>query len=256
MTILKPNNSCNLFKDEDGFTTLSVVLSLLLSITLIFSTAQVYRIISASSEVQNVADASALSAENQVAEFMILVRVVDSIVLSLGLASATTAALAVVAMCTPFTFEFSDTLLDASKKLLDARNNFADKSALTLNALQKSLPFLSAIKAYETAKSNNGGIMEANYLSIAILMPCVGVEITPGNINEVKNTVDDIQNKSDDIKQAASEAEEASKKCKESKVRAFMADCGNNPNYCMFERAKNKAYLIDSQNPLYNSVDT
>ena len=62
--------------------------------------------------------------------------------------------------------------------------------------------------------------------------------------------------KADDIKKAAAEAEEAAKKANEAKVRAFMADCGNNPNYCMYERAKNKAYMTGPENPLYNSPDT
>ncbi len=40
---------------------------------------------SASADIQNVADAAALAAENEVAEFMIAVRVCDAVVLSLSL---------------------------------------------------------------------------------------------------------------------------------------------------------------------------
>ena len=61
--------------DEDGMTTVGMVVSLLLALSMIFSSAQVYRIQSVSSRVQSVADAGALAAGNVVAEFMVAVRV-------------------------------------------------------------------------------------------------------------------------------------------------------------------------------------
>ena len=72
----------NLFADEHGFTTMSMVLSLLITLSLLFTAAQVYRIQSASAEVQDIADAAALSAETQVAEFMVIARFCDAVVLS------------------------------------------------------------------------------------------------------------------------------------------------------------------------------
>ena len=74
-------------RDEDGATTVGMVVSLLLALSLIFSSAQVYRIQSVSSRVQSVADAGALAAGNVVAEFMVAVRVCDSVALSLSLTS-------------------------------------------------------------------------------------------------------------------------------------------------------------------------
>lgn len=245
-----------MFKNEDGFTTLSVVVSLLLTLSLIFSTAQVYRISSASADIQNVSDSAVQAAENQVAEFMILVRVSDSVILSLSLSGIVCAALGVVAMCTPVTAAASDALLEASTKMFNARDSFADKSAKSLNQMQKALPFLASVKAFQVSQANNGGSFDANYISIAMLMPGEGITIEPGNINEAKGVLEEINANSDDIKKAAAEAEEAAKKANEAKVRAFMADCGNNPNYCMYERAKNKAYMTGPENPLYNSPDT
>lgn len=245
-----------LFKKDDGFTTLSVVVSLLLTLSLIFSTAQVYRISSASADIQNVADSCSQASENQVAEFMILVRLSDSVVLSLSLGGIICAGLGTVAMCTPVTAGASEFLLEASKKMFDARDSFANKSAKTLNEIQKALPFLASVKAFQVAKANNGGTFNANYISLALLMPGEGVTIEPGNINEAKGVLEEINANSDEIKQAAREADEAAQKANEAKVRAFMADCGCNPNYCMYERAKNKAYLTGADNPLYNSPDT
>ena len=98
--------------------------------------------------------------------------------------------------------------------------------------------------------------MKAEYLSLAILMPGEGVEITPGNIDDVKNTLNEVNENSDDIKKAAEEAEEAANAANQAKLDAYYADCGNNPNYCMYERAKNKAGMQGAENPLYNSPDS
>lgn len=246
----------NFFKDEKGFTTLTVVISLLISLSLIFSTAQVYQVNSASANIQSVADACAQTAESEVAEFMILVRVADSTILSLNLAGIMVTGLGVVTMCIPGTATISDALINLAYKIFDARNSFADKVATSLNSIQKSLPFISSVKAYQLAQANNGGVYQANYLSISILMPGEGIEISPGNIDDIKDTLNEVSKNSDDIKQAALEAEKAAQKANESKLVAFMADCGNDPNYCMYERAKNKAYMTGPENPLYKSVDT
>ena len=87
--------------DEDGMTTVGMVVSLLLALSMIFSSAQVYRIQSVSSRVQSVADAGALAAGNVVAEFMVAVRVCDSVALSLSLTSLTSTGLGVAACCVP-----------------------------------------------------------------------------------------------------------------------------------------------------------
>ena len=55
-----------LFRDEEGSTTVGVALALLISLSLIFTSAQVYRVNSAAADVQDVADAVALAAENEV----------------------------------------------------------------------------------------------------------------------------------------------------------------------------------------------
>ena len=78
------------FYDERGFTTTSMVLSMLITLALVFTAAQVYRVQSVAAEVQDVADAAALSAENQVAEFMVVARFCDAVVLSLSLTGITT----------------------------------------------------------------------------------------------------------------------------------------------------------------------
>ena len=85
-----------------------MALALLVTLALLFSAAQVYRINAASAEVQDVADAAALAAENQVAEFMLVARVCDALILSLSLTGAMSAGLGVVCLCTPATASTSE----------------------------------------------------------------------------------------------------------------------------------------------------
>ena len=131
------------FHDEEGMTTVGVVLSLLVTLALVFSAGQAYRVGSASSEVQNVADAAALAAQNEVGEFMIVVRVCDAAVLSLSLTSLVATGLGVAALCTPATASASETLLKAGRDVAYARDRFAEKAADGLDRLQRLLPFVA-----------------------------------------------------------------------------------------------------------------
>ena len=137
----------DLFRDEEGFTSVGVVLALLITLSLVFSAGQVYRLNAAASKVQNVADAAALAAQNVVAEFMIVVKVCDAAVLSLSLTSLAATGLGVAALCTPVTAPASEALLSAGRSVARARDSFAEKAASGLNRLQRALPFLSAANA-------------------------------------------------------------------------------------------------------------
>ena len=71
------------FEDDGGFSTVGMVLALLISVSLLIGATQVYKLRSVAADVQNVADACALAAEKQVASFCIVAQVCDSAVLSL-----------------------------------------------------------------------------------------------------------------------------------------------------------------------------
>lgn len=131
-------------RDEDGMTTVGMVVSLLLALSMIFSSAQVYRIQSVSSRVQSVADAGALAAGNVVAEFMVAVRVCDSVALSLSLTSLTSTGLGIVACCVPGGQGVGAKLLEAGARVADARDSFSKTASEGLTRVQKTLPFLAA----------------------------------------------------------------------------------------------------------------
>ena len=103
--------------EEGGFSTAGMVLALLITICLLFTAARVYEVNSASADVQEVADAAALAAENVVAEFYIVVALCDATVLSLSLMFISTLALGVVCLCTPRDSEFLGGFFQGKKAL-------------------------------------------------------------------------------------------------------------------------------------------
>lgn len=241
------------FHDEEGMTTVGVVLSLLVTLALVFSAGQAYRVGSASSEVQNVADAAALAAQNEVGEFMIVVRVCDAAVLSLSLTSLVATGLGVAALCTPATASASETLLKAGRDVAYARDRFAEKAADGLDRLQRLLPFLAAANAASVASANNGA--SSSYVALALLVPASGKKIAVDGAAELEDVAEAVGDEADEVRQAADEAERAAERANEAKRRAFEHDCGLDPSYCMYERASALAGMSGSENPLFRSVD-
>ncbi len=245
------------WRDEDGATTITMVVSLLVALALLFTSAQTYRVNSASADIQEVADVAALAAENEIAEFMIAVRVCDATVLSLSLLGGAVYALGIVALCIPFTTALSEQLIAFGSKIFEARNTFASSAAQGLNALQKVLPFLSAANAAALGSANNSTTTGANYFAAAVLVPSTGKDISVDDASadtaELEQAVDD---KADEIHEKTDEVEQALEEANEAKQRGFERDCGDAPAYCMYERAAKLAGLSDAENPLYQSVDT
>lgn len=241
------------FHDEEGMTTVGMVLALLVTLALVFSAGQAYRVGSASSEVQNVADAAALAAQNEVGEFMIVVRVCDAAVLSLSLTSLVATGLGVAALCTPATASASETLLKAGRDVAYARDRFAEKAADGLDRLQRLLPFLAAANAASVASANNGA--SSSYVALALLVPASGKKIAVDGAAELEDVAEAVGDEADEVRQAADEAERAAERANEAKRRAFEHDCGLDPSYCMYERASALAGMSGSENPLFRSVD-
>lgn len=241
--------------DEEGLTTAGMAVALLLVLALVFSSAQVYRVNAAAADIQEVADAAALAAENPVAEFMVAVRLCDAVVLSLSLLGAVTYGAGVVALCVPPTASVGARLVELGSKILDARSAFAERAARGLNRLQVALPFLAAVNAAAVGAANQGGASGGGYLAAAMLVPSKGVDITVGADAAAGVLRESMEENSGALERAAAAAEQAAREAQEAKERAFERDCGAHPGYCLYERANHLAALDESLNPLYRSVD-
>ncbi len=241
--------------DDGGFTTTGMVLALLVTLSMIFSAAQVQRINAKAADIQDVADAAALAAENDVAEFYLAARVCDAAVLSLSLTGLAALGLGTAALCVPPTAPLGESLIRAGDRIIKARDSFAQKAAKGLESLQKLLPFICAARAAAVVDANNA-TNKTECFGFAVTLPSAGEPISVGGLESAASLSQDIQAQAEEIKDAAKQAEEAAQEANVHKERAYQADCGASPGYCLHERAQSLAGMTGADNPYYASSDT
>lgn len=246
------------FQDEQGMTTVGIALALLLTLSLIFVSAHAYRINSVATEMQGVADAAALAAENEVAEFMVVVKACDALILTLSLTAVTATGLGVVAACIPGCQGASQSLLEVARSVANARKSFSDKAAGVLNQLQRALPFMAAANAAGVASANNDATN--TYIAVALLSPlsAPAIDAPAGTASDEAQSLAEQQ--AQDLQQNAQMADDALEEAATCKYEAFYHDCGaatlNSPaGYCCYERAYTVAGMQGVSNPSYSSVD-
>ncbi len=249
-----------LFEDDGGFTSLGVVVAMLLAVALVLATARVYWVESRSADIQFVADAGALAAEKVVADYLTVARVADATMLSMSLLGLSLYAVSAVAACIPAVGAgVSRGVLEAADSVMDARDRFADVATESLNALQRALPFLCVYAASSTVAANGeatGDADSATPLGIAIPLPLAGIEQAgsevPASIAETGETA---RERIPSISEGSDAVEEASREMDEAKRIAFEADCGADPSYCLYQRAASLSTIASVDNPLYASMD-
>lgn len=243
------------FRDEHGITTVGMAVALFVSIALIFSGAQAYRVHSASAGIQEVADACALAADDEVAGLEAVANTCDAACLSLTLLSATLYGLGLVAACVPPAEGVSVKLIEWGQKAAQARDRFYERACTGLNVAQRALPFLALCNAMRVARANDGGAMGAEHVAAAVLVPQGFTELGGGIDDGLDEAATAIDGEAPGIRERAAEAERAAEEANAAKERGFMEDCGADPAYCMRERASSLAGLADAANPSYASVD-
>lgn len=196
---------------------------------------------------------AACAALNPVAEFMVAVRVADAAVLSLTLLGDIAYGAGVVALCVPPAAELGSQLVSAGQKVLKARDALSQKACEGLGALQRALPFLAAANGAAVAAANGEG---SGYAAMALLLPGEGSSIASGASAVEESMEEAVEAGKGELAEAASRAEEAARAAEEARARGFARDCGDNPSYCMYERAGRLAGLSGADNPLFASVDS
>lgn len=254
--VIRERSQRDLIRDERGVTTVGMVVAITISLVLIFSGGQLYKIDSAAAEIQEVADAAALAAENEVAEFMIAVNASDAVVLSMTLLAATVYGVSIVTACVPPFASLSVKLVEVGGRIVEARNAFSERASEGLEALQRLLPYLSAANAMSIATANNEGALQASYYAVGVLVPQQGQPITSDTNEKLDELAQRTEEDIEGIREAAAHAEEAAHEANEAKERGFRYDCGNAPGYCMYERASSLSQIPEDENPFYASVDT
>jgi hypothetical protein len=241
---------------DGGFTSVGVVVALLVALTLMFTATQVHWVQSTAADIQFVADAGALAGENVVAEYLLVARTADAVVLSLSLFGLLVCGIAIVVSCIPYCQEVGAKLMDFGKEVLKARDNFASSAARALNNLQKALPFLVAVNAATTI-SGNQIARDGNqrYIGLALPLPLEGIDIAYDADEATRQTADEIGEQNAQTGKLTDAAQQAYEKMRSNKLEGYMADCGSNPSRCLYERAEHLASLSGAQNPYFSSVD-
>jgi hypothetical protein len=254
----KKTSKASFFVDKNGgFTSVGVVVALTLCLALLFTSIQVNWVQSTSADIQFVADAGALAGENVVAEYMVIARVADAVILSMSLFGIAVCGVSIVVSCIPGCQAVGVKLMEFGTKVFDARNKCANAAVKALNAIQKALPFLCAANAARVISANQiSKGKKIHYVGLAIPLPLTGEDIAISSVDDIKEKVEEVSEKNVKTSQITEAAAEAQEKMRSSKENAFMADCGNAPNYCMMERASRLSPISSAQNPNFSSVDT
>ncbi len=237
--------------DEGGYTTVSMAVALLVSLSLVFAAASTQWITSRAAEVQEVADACALAGSNSVAAFSTVAQVLDACVLSLGLAGMVSLGAGLVASCVPGMAGGATALVDSGSKLLETRRNFAKSAAEGLERLETILPGVVVANSFSCVSANSKDGL--TYAGCAVPFPLESQSDYSSLTSDVDDT--DIKNLSQRLQDMASRSAEAKQRASDAKLRGWTADCVADP-YCLRERTQRLAGLEGTLNPHYASVDS
>lgn len=240
--------------DDGGFTQLGVVIAVLLTVSLLLTSAQAYWVQSNSADIQSAADLGALSAENVVAEYMVIARLADGIVLSMSLTGLALYGASAVCALIPGAQVAAPKIAESAKQVLESRDSFARSASTTLDELQKALPFLCAVEAAIVIEENGrASSIGASYLGIAIPVPLTGESTELPDDGEVDEAGGEIAENNAEAEAFSEEAQEAEEEMNAAKLAGYEADCADGGS--QRERAARLAGLSGARNPNCSSVD-
>lgn len=238
---------------EGGFTTPAAAVALLVVCALAFVCTRGITVGSRSGQIQYAADAGALAADNVVAEFVTAGQVVDATALSFSLLGLTVYAVSAVAAFIPGAQGAATEIASLGSKVLQTRDKFVETAIRGLDAAQKALPAVCAVRAAQAVQANAtaSGI---SYAGIAITSPMQGIDISVPDDAKVKEAAGEIESREPEIQEASTRQKEAQEREDAAKERAWRADCGND-GMSMYERAGKLSSISGARNPYYSSSD-
>lgn len=243
------------FRGEEGFTTFGAACAILAACALAFACVWAARAQSRAAGVQAVADAAALAAQNEVAEFVIAVRVADATLLSMSLTGLSLVGVGTACCCVPPAAAAGKAMIETGKNILLKRDDVAAASEKSLTAAQDALPVLAQAQA-QAIVAENAESLDGTAAGYAELVPAQGEPLSIGRSDAAQQAADAAVQENGEITASAVEAQQAWADAQAALEQGFASDCGNAPGYCMYERADTVAGLPADENPLYHSVNT
>ena len=250
----RPARGCgiDLFIEDGAYTTVAAAVTILLTLTLLFSTATAVWTTSRSGDVQAAADATALAGSNVVASYYTVATTLDACILSMGMAGLITVGVGLVGLLIPGVNSVASQTIDAGIRIIEARNDFAASASEGLQTLEEALPYLVAANATRTCTAQDTD--EVSYTGTALAVPQDSASEFPALDGEEIST-EALQEIADELDDAADELAEASEATAAAKEAAWIADCGRD-GMNMQERAAKLSGISSSDNPDYASSIT
>ena len=239
----------DLFIEDGAYTTVASAVSILVVLTLLFSTVTAVWSLSRAGDVQVAADATALAGSNVVGSYYTAATVVDAAVLSMGLAGFCVTGTGLVGLLIPGANAIAVETIKTGVKLLETRNKFATSASKGLSKLEKALPYLAAANATRTCSAQ--GSERIAYTGTALVVPTTSASKFPALEGEGVQT-EALETSAEALDGAADELEAASQKTEAEKRRAWIADCGRD-GFNMQERAGKLSSISSAENPDYAS---
>ncbi len=237
-------------RDDGGYTTIAVALVILLSLALTFSLATSQWMMARSSDVQHIADIAALSGENVVSSYSTVARVLDACVLSMGILGVLLLGAGLIVCCVPGAGELGTRVIDAARKVLEARKDFARSCLEGLRTMESALPGLIALNAASAVRANSSE--SVSYVGTAIAYPLE----SESDFSSLETPVETegLEDAAEDLQEATDRAEDAAARASAALEMAWRADCVDDPS-CLRQRAASLAGMGGVSNPDYSSYE-
>lgn len=238
----------DLFIEEGAYTTLAAAVTIMMVLTLLFSSVTAVWSMSRAGDVQVSADMTAMAGANVVSSYCTVATVVDACIASLGFAGLLTTGTGFVLTLIPPTTEAGIETTRVGTRILEARNKFARSASSGLKKLETALPYLVAANSLRTCAAQGSG--ELTYTGAAIPVPWKSGSEFSALDEEV--SVDGLEDAGEGLDEATEEMRDASEETAQAKEKAWLADCGSSGRN-MRERASKLSGLSAAENPDYAS---
>lgn len=241
----------DLFIENGAYTSVTAAVTILVVLTLLFSSVTAVWSLARAADVQASADITAMAGANVVSSYCTVATTIDACIATLGFAGIVTTGVGLVATigsagaATPV----SGNVLNVGTKLINARNKFAESASKGLQAIEKALPFLVGVNGLRicSAQSVDG----LAYTGAAVAVPWTSASDFTA-LSDGKVETDDLEEAGEDLEDVSDELEDARQKTADAKKRAWLADCGSTGRN-MRERASKLSGLTAAENPDYAS---
>jgi hypothetical protein len=220
------------FRDDEGSTSLAMVLSVFLVVCLLAVTMQVYWVNSTAGDVQTVADLAAMSGANTISKVYSTYQFLDGLILGLSLTMLFLRLLSIVMSWIPYIGTVVGKALGgAADQVRNLRNRLQDTADSFMRGLLVAAPFLSVANSVAVIEQNNAELASRNrpgsYHGVCIPLP-FKVELPPKDTEDLGDP--ESSGTEGEVEKQSAEYRKASEDTTRAMVAGFSADVYSGQN--------------------------